>query len=177
LQITQPGVYENYRVDAQGAGGNVVKITADDVTVRNCEIFNGSGNAIGVFGTRVVIENCRIHHLLSGTFSQQADAHGITGRWGEVTIRNCDIFRDNEIALRVRGPGERGGAHVRIRDCAIYDTQTGVRAEDRIEQLQINGLAFGPGVRERVRFVNGRPGPGYENTGEHDAPPLETPLK
>lgn len=91
LEITKPGVYENFRVDAQGKGGNIVKITADDVTLRNCEIFNGSGNGVGVFGTRVVIENCRIHHLLSGTFEEQHDAHGITGRWGDVTIRNCDI--------------------------------------------------------------------------------------
>lgn len=91
LEITKPGVYENYRVDAQGKNGNIVKITADDVTLRHCEIFNGSGNGVGVFGTRVVIENCRIHHLLSGTFQEQHDAHGITGRWGDVTIRNCDI--------------------------------------------------------------------------------------
>lgn len=93
LEITKPGVYENFRVDAQGKGGNIVKITADDVTLRNCEIFNGSGNGVGVFGTRVIIENCRIHHLLSGTFGEQHDAHGITGRWGDVTIRNCDISR------------------------------------------------------------------------------------
>jgi hypothetical protein len=91
LEITKPGVYENFRVDAQGQGGNIVKITADNVTLRNCEIFNGSGNGVGVFGTRVVIENCRIHHLLNGTFEDQKDAHGITGRWGDVTIRNCDI--------------------------------------------------------------------------------------
>lgn len=91
LEITKPGVYENFRVDAQGKGGNIVKITADDVTLRNCEIFNGSGNGVGVFGTRVVIENCRIHHLLSGTFEDQHDAHGVTGRWGDVMIRNCDI--------------------------------------------------------------------------------------
>ena len=44
LEITKPGVYENFRVDAQGQGGNIVKITADNVTVRNCEIFNGAGN-------------------------------------------------------------------------------------------------------------------------------------
>jgi hypothetical protein len=94
----------------------------------------------------------------------------------DAEVLNC-VFRDNEIALRVRGPGQRGGAHVRIRDCAIYDTRTGVRAEDKIEQLRISGLAFGPGVGERIRFVNGRPTSGYENTGEHEAPPLEVVLK
>src|SRR5688500_14089974 len=91
LEITRPGTYENYLVDAQGGGGNIVKVTADDVTIRNFEIHNVSGNGIGVFGKNVVIENCRIHHLLKGTFQDQQDAHGITGRWSGVTIRNCDI--------------------------------------------------------------------------------------
>jgi len=40
LQITKPGVYDNYLVDSEWAGGNRVKITADNVTLRNCEIRN-----------------------------------------------------------------------------------------------------------------------------------------
>lgn len=276
LEITKPGVYENYRIDAQGRGGNIVKITADNVTLRHCEIFNGTGNGVGVFGTGVVIENCRIHHLLNGTYADQKDAHGITGRWGDVTIRNCDIslisgdciqfdpdrkssgsvvverctlwtgplpadaggfkagqrpgenafdskvppdgprcrfvirdsymhgwnqpaqigtiaalnlkenvdaevtrcvFDDNEVAFRVRGPGSRGGAHVTITDCAIYRTATGVRAEDKIEVLKINGLAFGEGVKQRVTFVNGKATSGYENTGEREAVGMDVLLK
>ncbi|MEQ1851177.1 MAG: right-handed parallel beta-helix repeat-containing protein [Chthoniobacteraceae bacterium] len=276
LEITKPGVYENYRIDAQGGGGNIVKISADGVTLRNCEIFNGSGNGIGVFGKGVVIENCRIHHLLKGTFADQQDAHGITGRWGDVTIRHCDIsrisgdciqfdpdrrssgsvvidhctlwtgplpadaggfkagqrpgenavdtkvppdgprcrlvirdcfmhgwsqpaqidtiaalnlkenvdaevtrcvFDNNQVAFRVRGPGSRGGAHVAIADCAIYRTETGVRAEDKIELLKISGLAFGTGIGRRITFVNGRPAAGYENTDERDAPQMDDLLK
>lgn len=271
LEITKPGVYENFRVDAQGKGGNIVKITADDVTLRNCEIFNGSGNGVGVFGTRVVIESCRIHHLLSGTFEEQHDAHGITGRWGDVTIRNCDIshisgdcvqfdpdrksrgsltiehchlwagplevdapgfkagqspgenafdsktmpdgernklmirhchmhgwsqpsqiqnraalnlkehidalvsqcvFDDNEIAIRARGPGGRGDARVTIQDCAIYSAQTGVRAEDKIENLKLIRTAWGDGVKERVEFHGGKNPPGFENNREHEALPI-----
>ncbi len=91
LEITKPGVYENFIVDGRGAGGNLVKITADNVTVRNCEIRNGSGNGVGIFGSKVVIENCRIHHMLAATFEEQHDAHGISGRWGDTVIRNCDI--------------------------------------------------------------------------------------
>ena len=257
LEITKPGVYENFLVDAQGKAGNIVKITADNVTLRNCEIFNGSGNGIGVFGTRVVIENCRIHHLLNGTFKEQNDAHGITGRWGDVTIRNCDIshtsgdciqfdpdraslgsltiedchlwtgplaanaggfaagerpgenavdtktkpdgwnqpaqistiaainikehveaeitqcvFSDNEVAFRLRGPGGRGNALVTLKDCAVYDTQVAVRAEDRIENLKISGLAFGQGVKSRLEKHNGKELPGFINEGEHEAPPI-----
>lgn len=271
LEITKPGVYENILVDAQGRGGNIVKITADDVTLRNCEIFNGSGNGVGVFGTRVIIENCRIHHLLSGTFEEQHDAHGITGRWGDVTIRNCDIshisgdcvqfdpdrksrgsltienchlwagllekdapgfkagqspgenafdsktmpdgernklivrnchmhgwsqpsqiqnraalnlkehidvtvtncvFDDNEIAIRARGPGGRGDARVTVEDCAIYNTQVGVRAEDKIQDLKLIRIAWGEGVKEHVTFHGGKNPPGFENTGETKAPPI-----
>jgi hypothetical protein len=168
----------------------------------------------------LILVSCKIHHLLSSTFKEQRDAHGITGRWGSVIIRNCEIyycsgdcvqldpdrrasgdalienctfwtgplpadaagfkkgewpgenavdtktpakgprctltvrdcflhgfeqpaqvsncaalnlkenvkatiencvFADNEIGLRLRGPGPRSGALVEVRDCAIYD--------------------------------------------------------
>jgi hypothetical protein len=271
LEITRPGVYENYLVDSDWAGGNRVKITADDVTLRHCEIRNASGNGIGIFGRRVTIEGCRIHHLLASTFGEQRDAHGITGRWHDVTIRNCEIsyvsgdciqfdpdresagqvliedctlwtgplpadagsfrkgerpgenafdsktppqgprcrvtirncdlygwnqpgqigllaalnlkenvharverclFRDNEVCLRLRGPGPRGGAEVEVEDCAIYGAKVGVRMEDAIRDLKIRRLGFGPGVGRKYQTVGGV-GPGYENTGEYDAPPLE----
>jgi len=276
LEITKPGVYENYLVDGKWAGGNLVKITANGVTVRNCEIHSGSGNGIGVFSKNVVIENCRIHHMLAGTFKEQHDAHGITGRWGNVTIRNCDIsfmsgdsvqfdpdrksqgtvtiehctfwtgplpadaagfhkgerpgensidtktmptgercelivrkcyfhgfnqpaqiqnaaalnlkehihariehciLADNEIALRLRGPGKRGDARIEIIDCAIYDSQVGVRIEDKIRDLKIEQLGFGKGVARKYREAGGGAGPGYINTGEHEAPALETILQ
>jgi hypothetical protein len=91
LEITQPGKYENYLIDCNWQGGNRVKITADDVTLRHCEIRNATGNGVAVFGKNVVIENCKIHHLLNGTFESQHDAHGITGHPQKLEIRNCDI--------------------------------------------------------------------------------------
>lgn len=268
LEITRSGVYENLVIDGHWRSGNLVKITADDVTLRNCEIRHSSGNGIGVFGSRVVIENCRIHHLLNGSFEEQKDAHGISGRWGDVTIRNCEIsypsgdciqfdpdrqsngkvlienctlwtgalatdmagfkagqrpgenavdtkvkvdgprcqliirnchmhgwnqpaqidnvaalnlkenvdaevircvFQNNEIALRLRGPGSRGGAHVTVKDCVIFDSQTGIRAEDKIEQLKLINMGFAGDVLQRTAFANGKPGEGFENLGEHDA--------
>jgi hypothetical protein len=273
LEITRPGIYENSLVDSHWAGGNRVKITADGVTLRHCEIRNGTGNGIGVFGKNVTIENCKIHHLLASTFRQQEDAHGITGRWSDVVIRNCEIyyvsgdciqfdpdrsstglvliedctlwtgplpedaagfkkgerpgenafdsktppggprcalmirncdlrgwnqpgqidtlaalnikenvhsrierclFRDNEVALRLHGPGPRGGALVEVDDCVIYDTQIGVRIEDRIEDLKIRRLGFGPGVQRKYQMAGGGVGAGYENTGEYVAPALES---
>jgi hypothetical protein len=276
LLITKPGVYENYLVDSKWEGGNRVKISADKVTLRNCEIMNATGNGVGVFAKDCVIENCKIHHLLNGSFKDQKDAHGVTGGWNNTIIRNCEIyyvsgdavqidpdrrasgkilienctfwtgplpedagtfkkgerpgengvdtktpakgercemiirncyfhgwnqpaqignvaavnlkenvhvkvencvFRDNEIAFRVRGPGKRGGAHVDIRDCAIYDTQVGVRMEDKNENLKIDRLGFGAGVAKKYHKVGGSPGPGYENKGEHQAPAIEQLLK
>lgn len=276
LQITEPGVYENLIVDGGFAPGNLVKITADNVTLRHCEIRHSGGNGIGIFGNNVIIEHCRIHHLLSGSFEDQQDAHGISGRWANVTIRHCEIshpsgdciqfdpdrkstgrvvienchlwtgpleadmagfkagqrpgenavdtktppdgprcqliirdchlhgwnqpaqidnvaalnlkesvdaevtgciFQDNEIALRVRGPGARGGAHVTMRDCLIYDTRTAVRAEDKIALLKLHNIGYGGQIDERVRFVNGGAEAGYENTGETEASSAEEALK
>jgi hypothetical protein len=272
LEITRPGVYENYLVDSNGATGNRVKITADNVTLRNCEVRNAAGNGVGVFGKNVTIENCKIHHLLAGSFKEQKDAHGVTGRWNDVTIRNCEIyyvsgdcvqfdpdrrsagsvriedctlwtgplpadaahfkkgerpgenavdtktpatgprctltvrncylhgfkqpapiglpaalnlkenvharvehclFRDNEVSFRLRGPGQRGGARVEVKDCTVYDSAVGVRMEDRIRDLKIDGLGFGAGVARKYHAVAGGAGPGYENKGERAAPPFE----
>ena len=276
LVITTPGVYENLIIDGNFAAGNLVKIKADNVTLRNCEIRHSAGNGIGIFGNHIVIENCRIHHLLNGTFEDQRDAHGISGRWGDTIIRNCDIsfpsgdciqfdpdrqstgkvvienctlwtaplekdlagfkagqrpgenavdtkvppdgprcqliirnchlhgwnqpaqidnvaalnlkenvdaevlrcvFQNNEIALRVRGPGKRGGAHVTATDCAIYDTQFGIRAEDKIEVLKLTNLGFGGDVRQRVQFVGGKSESGIEIIGESEAPAADELLK
>ena len=223
-----------------------MKITAANVTLRNCEIRNATGNGIAIFGDNVTIENCRIHHLLAGTFKDQKDAHGITGRWGNTVIRNCEIhhtsgdsvqfdpdrssigkatierctfwtgplsddaagfragetpgenavdtkvpagakercilvirdnhfhgwrqpgqinllavlnlkehisatitgcvFRRNQVAFRLRGPGEHGGALVTISDCSIHEGDTGIRIEDKLEELKVTGLTFGKDV-------------------------------
>jgi len=268
LHIDRPGTYENMIIDGNWRSGNLVKISANDVVLRNCEIRHSSGNGIGIFGTRIVIENCRIHHLLAGSFDNQQDAHGIAGRWGEVTIRNCEIshpsgdciqfdpdrvsegslvverctlwtgpletdmagfkagqrpgenaidtktrprgercrlvvrdcyfygwnqpaqisnaaalnlkenvdaqierclFQDNEIAVRARGPGPRGGARVTLVDCAIFDTKTAIRAEDGIEVLKLLRVGFGGRIERRFHFVGGEPGPGFQSTGEYHA--------
>ena len=276
LEITRPGVYENYLVDSQWAGGNRVKITADNVTLRNCEICNASGNGVGVFGKNVTIENCKIHHLLCATFTDQQDAHGITGRWNNVTIRNCEIyyvsgdavqfdpdrkssgkvliedctfwtgplpedavgfakgerpgenafdsktpasgprcelvmrrclmygwkqpgqistmaainlkenvqasivnclFRDNEVCFRLRGKTERGEALVTLEDCAIFDSEIGVRMEDNLRDLKIRNLAFGGRIGQKYRKAGRDSLPGYENRGESVALSFESILK
>ena len=124
---------------------------------------------------KLTIRNCHLHGFNQPAQISSAAALNLKENVDAGIIR-C-VFSDNEIAFRVRGPGERGGSHVSITDCAIYETQFGVRAEDKIEKLKISGLAFGKGVTERIRFVNGRATGGYENIGEHEAPPMESLLK
>lgn len=277
LEITEPGIYENILVDGNWQGGNRVKITADGVTLRHCEIRNVSGNAIGIFGNKTVIEFCKIHHCLAGNFKEQTDSHGISGRWGDTIIRNCEIaytsgdsvqfdpdrqstgtvtienctfwtgplpeaaagfakgerpgenaidtktpdgpercklivrncyfhgwqqpaaianaavfnlketveahitgcvLGDCEIAFRLRGPGRnKEGALVTIEDCAIYNAEVGVRAEDLLRGLTIRNLAFGEGVKEKYRFASQGLGEGYVNEGETTAPPLKERLQ
>lgn len=276
LVITQPGTYENYLVDSRWEGGNRVKIMADDVVLRNCEIRNATGNGIGVFSSNVLIENCKLHHLLKGTYHEQDDAHGITGcpkhlvirnceiayvsgdsvqfdpargQWDDVliesctfwtgpleadaggfkrgerpgenafdsktppsgprpkiTIRNClfhgwnqpgqidmlaalnikenvdavvehCLFRDNQVCFRLRGPGPRGGALVTVKQCAIYDSDVGVRMEDHLEGLTIDRLGFGSGVARKYHQPGGAPWPGYRNTGEYTAEDFENVLR
>ena len=119
LQITKPGIYENYLVDSNWASGNRVKISADNVTLRNCEIRNASGNGIGVFGKNVLIENCKIHHMLAGTFKKQTDAHGITGRWGKILIRNCDIGLISGDCIQF-DPDRKSTGRVIIENCRLW---------------------------------------------------------
>jgi hypothetical protein len=272
LLITRPGVYENYLVDSDWEGGNRVKITADDVVLRHCEVRNATGNGVGAFGKNIVIEHCKIHHLLNGSFKDQKDAHGVTGGWNNLIVRNCEIyhvsgdcvqidpdrrtvghvliedctfwtgplpedakafkkgerpgengvdtktmpagpaatmlirncyfhgwkqpaqigslaavnlkenvhvrvenclFKGNEIAFRLRGPTSRPGARVTISNCAVYDSEVGVRMENKIADLKIDRLGFGAGVRKKYHAAGGGAGPGYENRGEYQAPAFE----
>ena len=265
LSIKGPGVYENIVVDGQWGDSTLVKITADDVTLRNCEIRNGKHNAVLVTGKRVVIEGCKIHHVLAGTYAEQRDAHGITGNPTNLTIRNCQIglvsgdaiqfdpgrspwddvlvenctlwtmplredaggfkrgerpgengvdtkqrvsnprskltvrnclfygwnqpsqisnmaalnlknhvqakienclFRDNEICFRLRGgSGDYGGALVTVENCAVYESQVAVRAEDKIENVKIKRLGVAPTVKQKL-VVAGGLGTGYELSDE-----------
>jgi hypothetical protein len=182
-------VYENYLVDAEGGGGNIVKITADHVTVRHCEIRNGSGKAgerpgENAVDTKTKPDGPRCELKIRGCYLHGWNQPSQIGNCAALNLKeNVDaevshcIFARHEIAFRVRGPGSRGGAHVRIEDCAIYETQVAVRAEDKIERLEIRGLAFGKGVGERIQFHGGKPAAGYESTGERAAPPVEELLK
>ncbi|HEX7899854.1 MAG TPA: right-handed parallel beta-helix repeat-containing protein [Planctomycetota bacterium] len=126
LLIDKPGVYENYLVDAEFAEVDAVRIKADGVTLRNCEIRNGARDGIEVYASDVVIENCRIHHFLNGSFAPHLDAHGITGQPTRLTIRNCEIGYVSGDAVQF-DPGRKPWTDVVIENCVLF---TGPLPED-----------------------------------------------
>lgn len=158
LQITKPGVYENYLVDSKWAGGNRVKITADNVILRNCEIRNASGNGVGVFGKNVTIENCKIHHLLHSTFAKQHDAHGITGRWNNVTIRNCEIYYVSGDCVQF-DPDRKSTGKVLIENCTFWtgplpDDAAGFRKGERPGENAFDSKTPAKGPRCKLTIRN-----------------------
>jgi hypothetical protein len=119
LVIDKPGVYENYLVDADFAAVDAVRIKSDGVTLRNCEIRDGTKDGIEVYAADVTIENCRIHHFLAGTFKEQKDAHGITGRPTRLTVRNCEIGYVSGDCLQF-DPGRGPWGEVTIENCRLF---------------------------------------------------------
>jgi hypothetical protein len=119
LSITSPGVYENLLIDGAWIPSTLVKITADDVTLRHCEIRNGMHNAVTIAAKNIVIDCCRIHHVLAGTFQDPRDAHGITGHPTNLTIRNCDIGLVSGDAIQF-DPGRGPWGDVRIENCTLW---------------------------------------------------------
>jgi hypothetical protein len=96
-----------------------VRILVDNVTLRNCEIRNGLKDGIEVYASDVVIENCSIHHFLAGSFKDQKDAHGITGRPTRLTIRNCEIGQVSGDGLQF-DPGRGKWGDVVVDQCRLY---------------------------------------------------------
>lgn len=126
LVIDKPGVYENFLVDAEFGDHDAVRIKADHVVLRNCEIRNGSRDGIEVYASDVLIENCFIHHFLNGRFEPHLDAHGITGQPTRLTIRNCDIAYVSGDAIQF-DPGRKPWTDVAIEQCVL---RTGPLPED-----------------------------------------------
>jgi hypothetical protein len=125
LRIDKPGVYENLIVDGNWIEQDLVRINADDVVLRNCTIRNSRRDGIEVYGKNVVIENCHIHHLLNGTYraEKNLDAHGITGRPLNLTVRNTEISHVSGDALQF-DPGRKdtpyGWDNVTVEHCFLW---------------------------------------------------------
>jgi hypothetical protein len=119
LNLTAKAVIEDHLVDADFGDLDAVRIRAAGTVIRNCEIRNGRRDAIEVYADDVLIENCRIHHFLAGTFADQKDAHGITGRASRLVIRNCEIFYCSGDCVQF-DPGRGPWTDVLIENCVFW---------------------------------------------------------
>ena len=54
---------------------------------------------------------------------------------------------DNYVCFRLRGPGSKGGAWVTLKNAVMYDSDIGVRYEDKIENLHIYNCTWGANVK------------------------------
>jgi hypothetical protein len=108
LRITQPGIYENILIDGEWSDEDLVRITTNNVVLRNCTIRYGRRDALEIYGRNVRVENCHIHHVLAGTFraEKNLDSHGITGRPLNLTVRNTEISHVSGDALQF-DPGRK----------------------------------------------------------------------
>ena len=120
LKITKPGVYENIMVDGRFGDHDLVEVTADNVVLRDCTIRNSRRDGIEADGQNILIESCKIHRLLAGTFDNQRDAHGITDRPRNITIRNCEITYVSGDAIQF-DPSRKGvWDNVLVEHCLLW---------------------------------------------------------
>lgn len=83
---------------------------------------------------RLNIQNSEFHGWASDFIANAAALnlkHKVSAQ-----VRGCKFY-DNNIALRLRGPGSRPGAHVHVEENIFRDNEIHIRAEDRIEELKI----------------------------------------
>lgn len=158
LLIETPGICENILVDGRWGKSTLVKILADDVTLRNCEIQNGQHNAVLVAGKNVIIESCKIHHLLAGTFQDQQDAHGITGHPQNLTIRNCEIGLTSGDAIQF-DPGRGPWDDVLIENCTLWTAPlaadaAGFRRGERPGENAVDTKQLARNPRSRITIRN-----------------------
>lgn len=126
-------VLDGFVIDAGWGSRRPVRLRegADSVIIRNCEIRNSTSDGVLIVRSHgVLFEGCEIHHLLAGTFTDQADAHGISGQeMRNLTIRNCDIHHVSGDCFQAdpgRGTSPRWG-NVLIENTTLW---TGPLEED-----------------------------------------------
>jgi hypothetical protein len=120
--------------------------------------------------SRLTIRNSVFHGFRASGYIGMPSALNLKDNV-EVVVENC-LFFDNHVAVRLRGPGSRGGARVTLQGCWFYDCDIAIRIEDQAEQLKIISPRFGHGVKRRYQQVGGA-APGAVIEEGPDAPPLK----
>jgi len=111
--------------DWQFCSSDGIRIYNDRVTLRDCELRNtgGSGkpagDALELNGCdRALIENCYVHHCLTGAPGVQQDAHGITGYPTNAVIRNTTVAYITGDAIQF-SPSRRPWGPVLVEGCDL----------------------------------------------------------
>jgi len=124
---------EGFIIDAGFGTRRPVRIRdgADSTVIRNCEIRNSQADGILITRSHwVLFEGCEIHHMLAGTYDDQADAHGISAsELLYLTVRDCNIYYVTGDCFQVdpgRGTDPRWD-NVLIENCHMW---TGPLPED-----------------------------------------------
>ncbi len=71
----------------------------------------------------------------------------------DVTLDGVTV-NNSQVAFRLRGPGEHGGAWARLRNVVVHDVATAIRYEDAIERVEVSHVTFGSGVSRVFQGVN-----------------------
>ena len=164
LRIDRPGVYENILIDGEWIDEDLVRITADNVVLRNCTIRNGRKDALEIYGKNVRVENCHIHHVLAGTYRAEhnLDAHGITGRPLNLTVRNTEISHVSGDALQF-DPGRKlephGWDNVLVENCFLWtgpldQDYAGYKKGERPGENAFDSKVAAAGPRARITIRN-----------------------
>jgi len=164
LVIDRPGVYENLLIDGEWGEHDLVRITADDVVLRNCTIRHSRRDGVEVYGRNVVIEHCHIHHLLNGTYraEKNLDAHGITGRPLNLIVRNTEISHVSGDALQF-DPGRKAEPwawdNVLVEHCFLWTGPldrdcAGYRRGERPGENAFDSKVAPDGPRARITIRN-----------------------
>jgi hypothetical protein len=159
LDIAEKGVFENYLVDHEfGSRAEIVRIKANGAVLRNCEIRNGTRDGVGVHAADVLIESCKIHHFLNGTYKEQKDAHGITGSPTRLIIRNCEIFYCSGDSVQF-DPARRPWTDVLIENCEFWTNPlpadaAGFRKGERPGENAVDTKQQSKNTRSRIVIRN-----------------------
>ncbi len=153
----------------------------NNITVEGCVLWNGplpsarGGAPKGVYPGENAVDT---KNYLVDDRAKLVIKNTVAYGWHSDYINNASAFNikqnvdvefdrvtvyDSEIAFRLRGPdpdGVRGGALVTLKNAVIYNSDKGIRYEDKIEKLHIFNSTFGNGLP--IIFENAG---GYEPGG------------
>lgn len=124
--------------------------------------------------SEVTVRYCYAHGFGQGQITNQA-AFNIKDHVHAV-MEDC-VLAGNDVCFRLRGAGKHGGATAQVTHCVCYSSKIAVRAEDKVLDLRLTGMAYAPDVKQKLVLVDGGAGKGFENKGDLPAPPLEAALK